>query len=30
MAAIFTSLRIPNYRRYFIGGLVSNIGSWMG
>lgn len=30
MAAIFSSLSIPNYRRYFIGGLVSNIGSWMG
>lgn len=30
MAAIFTSLAIRNYRVYFGGALVSNIGNWLG
>lgn len=30
MPAMFTSLAIPNYRKYFIGALASNIGTWMG
>lgn len=30
MNSIFSSLAIPNYRRYFIGVLLSNIGTWMG
>ena len=27
--ATFASLRVPNYRRYFLGALVSNIGTWV-
>jgi MFS family permease len=27
---MFASLRIRNYRLFYIGGLVSNIGTWMG
>ncbi len=27
--AMFASLRIPNYRRYFSGALISNIGTWV-
>lgn len=30
MSATFASLRVPNYRTYFFGGLVSNVGTWMG
>ncbi|GAA2184625.1 MFS transporter [Brooklawnia cerclae] len=30
MRSIFSSLAIPNYRIYFTGAIVSNIGSWMG
>lgn len=30
MAATFSSLSVPNYRIYFSGGLISNIGSWLG
>ncbi|AKT50232.1 MFS transporter [Arsenicicoccus sp. oral taxon 190] len=30
MSATFASLRVPNYRTYFLGGLVSNVGTWMG
>jgi len=26
---MFASLRVPNYRRYFSGALVSNIGTWV-
>ena len=26
---MFASLRIPNYRRYFTGALVSNVGTWV-
>jgi MFS family permease len=26
---MFASLRVPNYRRYFAGALVSNIGTWV-
>ena len=26
---MFTSLRVPNYRRYFFGMLTSNTGTWM-
>lgn len=29
MSQTFASLANPNYRTWFIGGLVSNIGSWM-
>lgn len=29
MSRTFSSLSIPNYRVYFVGGLVSNIGGWM-
>ncbi|WP_203568708.1 MFS transporter [Aestuariimicrobium ganziense] len=29
MSATFASLSVPNYRRYFIGFTVSNIGQWM-
>ncbi|WP_159500232.1 MFS transporter [Microbacterium sp. 18062] len=29
MAAIFRSLKVPGYRVYFFGALVSNVGSWM-
>jgi len=25
----FASLAVPNYRRWFIGGLTSNVGTWM-
>jgi len=27
--AMFASLRVPNYRKYFSGALVSNIGTWV-
>lgn len=27
---VFTSLAVPNYRRYFFGILTSNTGTWMG
>jgi len=27
--SMFASLRVPNYRRYFSGALVSNIGTWV-
>jgi MFS family permease len=27
--ALFASLAVPNYRRYFAGALTSNIGQWM-
>ncbi|WP_289032720.1 MFS transporter [uncultured Arsenicicoccus sp.] len=30
MSTTFASLRVPNYRTYFLGGLVSNVGTWMG
>lgn len=30
MIATFSSLSVPNYRRYFTGALTSNIGSWVG
>ncbi len=30
MIATFSSLAIPNYRRYFAGALTSNIGTWVG
>lgn len=30
MTGIFSSLAIRNYRYYFTGALLSNIGSWMG
>ncbi|MCH8612069.1 MFS transporter [Arsenicicoccus dermatophilus] len=30
MSTTFASLRVPNYRTFFLGGLVSNIGTWMG
>jgi len=29
MSSMFSSLTIPNYRRYFIGCLSGNIGTWM-
>lgn len=29
MNRTFSSLKVPNYRRYAIGSLVSNIGTWM-
>ena len=29
MSSMFSSLAIPNYRRYFIGCLSGNIGGWM-
>ncbi|MDR0784111.1 MAG: MFS transporter [Propionibacteriaceae bacterium] len=29
MSSIFSSLSIPNYRRYFTGSLSGNIGTWM-
>lgn len=29
MSAMFRSLRVFNYRTWFIGGLVSNVGGWM-
>lgn len=29
MRRTFASLAVPNYRRWFIGGLTSNIGTWM-
>lgn len=29
MSSTFSSLSIPNYRKYFIGLLVANLGSWM-
>lgn len=29
MRRTFASLAVPNYRRWFIGGLSSNIGTWM-
>lgn len=29
MSPTFRSLRIPNYRRYVAGSLVSNVGTWM-
>ena len=29
MSPTFTSLRYPNYRLWFAGGLVANIGTWM-
>lgn len=29
MSRTFSSLAIPNYRTYFLGGLASNIGGWM-
>ncbi|MBM6403255.1 MFS transporter [Phycicoccus sp. CSK15P-2] len=30
MSPTFTSLEVRNYRLWFVGGLVSNIGTWMG
>lgn len=30
MAAIFDSLSVPNYRKYFFGAVLANLGSWMG
>lgn len=30
MSPTFASLSIRNYRIYFVGGLLSNIGTWMG
>ena len=29
MRRMFSSLSVPNYRRWFIGGLTSNVGTWM-
>ncbi len=29
MSAVFRSLRAPNYRIWFAGALVSNVGTWM-
>ena len=29
MRRTFASLAVPNYRRWFIGGLTSNTGTWM-
>ena len=29
MSRTFSSLKVANYRRYAIGSLVSNIGTWM-
>ncbi|MDY5584737.1 MAG: MFS transporter [Arcanobacterium sp.] len=29
MSATFESLQIPNYRKFFAGALVSNVGSWV-
>ena len=29
MSSMFSSLSIPNYRRYFIGCLSGNVGTWM-
>ena len=26
---LFSSLNVPNYRLFFLGGFVSNIGTWM-
>ncbi|GMA20692.1 MFS transporter [Arsenicicoccus piscis] len=28
--SMFASLAVPNYRLYFAGGLLSNVGTWMG
>lgn len=30
MSRTFSSLAIPNYRIWFIGALISNVGTWMG
>lgn len=29
MSAMFASLGVANYRRWFLGGLTSNVGTWM-
>ena len=29
MSAMFRSLAVPNYRIWFAGAMVSNIGTWM-
>jgi len=26
---MFTSLSVPNYRKFFVGALITNVGSWM-
>lgn len=30
MSATFSSLQVRNYRLYAVGGLISNVGTWMG